>query len=46
MLIAAIVATICLGLGLPAYLAYLTKGFKVDDPLFKERFSSTGISDD
>ena len=45
MLIAAIVTIICPGLGLAAYLAYLTKGFKVDDPLSKERFSSTGIGD-
>jgi hypothetical protein len=35
-LIAAIVAIICLGLGLPAYLAYLTKGFKVEDLLSEE----------
>jgi hypothetical protein len=44
-LIAAIVAIICLGLGLAAYLAYLTKGFKVDNPLSDERSSSTGFGD-
>jgi hypothetical protein len=45
-LIAAIVAIICLGLGLAAYLAYLTKGFKVDNPLSNERSSSARIGDE
>jgi len=45
-LIAAIVAIVCLGLGLAAYLAYLTKGFKVDNPLSNERSSSARSSDE
>jgi hypothetical protein len=45
-LIAAIVVIICLGLGPAAYLAYLTKGFKVDNPLSNERSSFTGIGDE
>ncbi len=46
MLIAAMVAIISLGLGVAVYLAYLTTGFRVDNPLSNERSSSAGIGDE